>query len=125
MTHERLDAREQFLKLKGREVYKFAVEKMQWLLGDCLEKNNLTNQDVDLVIPHQVNIRIIQSATSKFDFPLEKVYVNIDALGNTSAASIPLALAEAKSKGLVQPGSLLIFVAFGAGLTWAGTVVRM
>jgi 3-oxoacyl-[acyl-carrier-protein] synthase-3 len=80
---------------------------------------------VDLVVPHQVNIRIIQSATSKYDFPLEKVYLNLDRMGNTSAASVPLALAEAVRTGRVGPGSTLLLVAFGAGLTWAGSVVKL
>ena len=114
-----------YVKMRGREVYKFAVEKMQWLLGDCMEKCNLTPADVDLVVPHQVNIRIIQSATAKYDFPLEKVYVNIDRYGNTSGASIPMAFEEARRTGRIGPGSTVLLIAFGAGLTWAGSVVRL
>jgi 3-oxoacyl-[acyl-carrier-protein] synthase-3 len=117
--------REHYIKMRGRDVYKFAVEKMQWLLGDCMEKCNLTVDDVDMVVPHQVNIRIIQSAAEKFDFPMEKVYVNIDRYGNTSAASIPLAMEQARQAGKIGPGSMLLLVAFGAGLTWAGAVVRL
>jgi 3-oxoacyl-[acyl-carrier-protein] synthase III len=120
-----LDAREHYIKLRGRDVYKFAVEKMQWLLGDCMEKCHLSVADVDLVVPHQVNSRIISSAAEKFGFPMEKMYMNIDRYGNTSAASIPLALAEARNAGLVKPGSTVVMVAFGAGLTWAGAVVKM
>jgi len=90
-----------------------------------MEKCNLTVDDVDLVIPHQVNIRIIRSATAKFNFPMEKVYVNIDRYGNTSAASIPLALGDARKEGCIGPGSTVLLVAFGAGLTWAGTVVKL
>ena len=114
-----------YVKMRGRDVYKFAVEKMQWLLGDCMKNCNLTVDDVDLVIPHQVNIRIIESATQKYNFPMEKVYVNIAKYGNTSAASIPLALSEAVAEGKVGPGSTIVMVAFGAGLTWAGAVVKM
>ena len=114
-----------YVKMRGRDVYKFAVEKMQWLLGDCMEKCNLSVNDVDLVIPHQVNIRIIESAVQKYNFPMEKVYVNIDRYGNTSAASIPLALSEAVAEGKASPGSTVVMVAFGAGLTWAGAVVKM
>jgi len=124
-SHQTVDAHEHFIKMRGRDVYKFAVEKMQWLLGDCMAKCNLTVDDVDLVIPHQVNSRIIKSATEKFNFPIEKVYVNIDRYGNTSAASIPLALGDAKREGTIGPGSTLLLVAFGAGLTWAGTVVKL
>ena len=114
-----------FIKMRGREVYKFAVEKMQWLLGDCMEKCSLSIDDIDLVIPHQVNIRIIESAAAKFNLPLEKMYLNIDRLGNTSAASIPLAMTEARDAGLITEGSTILMVAFGAGLTWAGAVLKM
>ena len=124
-TQETLDERQNFVKMRGRDVYKFAVEKMQWVIGDCMEKCNLTVDDIDMVIPHQVNTRIIQSAAEKFNLPLEKVYVNIDRMGNTSGASIPLALAEAVDKGIVGPGSNIVFAAFGAGLTWAGAVVKL
>ena len=124
-SNETIENRGHFIKMRGREVYKFAVEKMQWLLGDCMEKCNLSIEDIDLVIPHQVNIRIIESAAAKFNLPMEKVYVNIDRYGNTSAASIPLAMTEARDAGLITPGSTLLLVAFGAGLTWAGAVVKM
>jgi len=124
-THETVDRRLHYVKMRGRDVYKFAVEKMQWLLGDCMEKCHLAADDVDLVVPHQVNIRIIESAAGKFNFPMEKVYVNIDRYGNTSGASIPLALAEAQKAGKIASGSMLLLVAFGAGLTWAGAVVRL
>lgn len=113
------------IRMRGRDVYKFAVDKMQWLLGDCMAACDLTPDDVDLVVPHQVNIRIIQSATSKYNFPIEKVYMNLDRMGNTSAASVPLALEEAVRSGRIGPGSTVLLVAFGAGLTWAGSVVKL
>ncbi|RKY23071.1 MAG: 3-oxoacyl-ACP synthase [Planctomycetota bacterium] len=124
-THETVDEKLHYVKMRGRDVYKFAVDKMQWLLGDCMEKCGLGVDDVDMVIPHQVNIRIIESATSKYNFPMDKVYVNIDRYGNTSAASIPLAMDEAVKKGAVGPGSTVIIVAFGAGLTWAGATIKL
>ena len=124
-SHETVDNRLHYVKMRGRDVYKFAVNKMQWLLGDCMEKCNLTVDDVDMVIPHQVNIRIIESATSKFKFPMEKVYVNIDRYGNTSGASIPLAMTEAQKNGDIGPGSTILLAAFGAGLTWAGAVIKL
>ncbi len=114
-----------FVKMRGRDVYRFAVEKLQWLIGDCMEQCNLDVGDVDMVIPHQVNMRIIKSAIEKYNFPLEKVYVNIERYGNTSAASIPLAMTEAYEAGKIKAGDTILLVAFGAGLTWAGTVVRM
>jgi 3-oxoacyl-[acyl-carrier-protein] synthase-3 len=117
--------REHFVRMRGRDVYKFAVEKMQWLLGECMEKTGLSVDDVDLVVPHQVNVRIIKSATEKFDFPMDKIYLNIERYGNTSGASAAIALAEAREKGLARPGDNLLLVAFGAGLTWAGAVVKM
>ncbi|MHC4294394.1 MAG: beta-ketoacyl-ACP synthase III [Planctomycetota bacterium] len=124
-THETVDQKLHYVKMRGRDVYKFAVEKMQWLLGHCMEKCSLTVDDVDMVIPHQVNIRILKSAADKFNFPMDKIYVNIDRYGNTSGASIPLALEEARRTGKIAPGSMLLLIAFGAGLTWAGSVVRL
>jgi 3-oxoacyl-[acyl-carrier-protein] synthase-3 len=117
--------RDHYIKMRGKEVYKFAVEKMQWLMGDCMEKCGLGVDDIDLVVPHQVNSRIIESAAEKFHLPLSKVFVNIDMFGNTSAASIPLAMQHARDEGRIGPGSTLLLVAFGAGLTWAGAVVRI
>ncbi len=117
--------RDHYIKMRGRDVYKFAVEKMQWILGDCLEKCNLSVEDVDMVIPHQVNLRIITSAAKKFNFPMDKMFVNIDKYGNTSAASVPLAMSEAWRQGSIGPGSTVILAAFGAGLTWAGAVIKL
>ncbi len=124
-SRKTVEARGHFLRMRGREVYKFAVEKMQWLLGDCMTACRITPEDVDLVVPHQVNVRIIRSATERYGFPMDKVYVNIDRYGNTSAASIPLAMGDARREGRIGPGSTLLLVAFGAGLTWAGAVVRL
>jgi len=124
-SQKTIDHRGHYIKMRGRDVYKFAVEKMRWLLGECMDKCGLSVDDVDLVVPHQVNIRILQSAAEKCHFPMEKVYVNIDRYGNTSSASIPLALAEARDAGLVGPGSLILMIAFGAGLTWGGAAIRL
>ncbi|MCK4602044.1 MAG: ketoacyl-ACP synthase III [Phycisphaerae bacterium] len=124
-SHQTVDDHAHYVKMRGRDVYKFAVEKMQWLIGDCMAHCNLTPDDVDLVVPHQVNVRIIKSAAEKYNFPLEKIYVNIDRYGNTSAASIPLAMAEARDRGLIGAGSVVMLVAFGGGLTWAGAVVKL
>ena len=98
---------------------------MQWLLEDCMAKCKLTVDDIDLVVPHQVNSRIIASATERVNFPAEKVFMNIARYGNTSAASVPMALAEARREGRISEGSTIMLVAFGAGLTWAGSVLRM
>jgi 3-oxoacyl-[acyl-carrier-protein] synthase-3 len=124
-SHETVDQRGHYIKMRGRDVYKFAVDKMQWLLEDCMRHCSLSVDDVDLVIPHQVNIRIIISAAEKCGFPMEKVYINIDRYGNTSSASIPLAMWEARQAGKIGPGSRLLLAAFGAGVTWAGMVLRL
>ncbi len=113
-----------FIKIKGREVYKFAVSRFEELISDAMEKCDLTVDQVKLIVPHQVNQRIIDSALNKLGFPAEKVFVNIDKYGNTSAASIPIALDEAFRAGRISKGDVVIFVAFGAGLTWANAVVR-
>ncbi len=124
-THETVDARMHYMKIYGREVYRFAVNKMQELVIKCMAECDLTVDDVKLVVPHQVNRRIIESAITKLGFPPEKVYVNIDEYGNTSGASVPLALDQAwRSRG-IKAGDNLIFVAFGGGLTWAGATVRV
>ena len=117
--------RKQFIRLKGREVYKFAVHRFEELIEDALRKCELTREDVALVIPHQSNLRIIESATHKLGLPKEKVFVNIDRYGNTSAASIPIALDEAVRGGRAKPGDAIVLVAFGAGLTWSNAVIRL
>lgn len=123
-TVQSVEARQHYIKMRGRDVYKFAVQKMHYLMSDAMAACNLTVDTVDLVIPHQVNQRIIESATEKLNFPLEKVFVNIDRFGNTSAASIPMAMDEAKRTGRLKENATVLFVAFGAGLTWAGSVLK-
>ena len=114
-----------FMQIKGREVYKFAVTKFEELIREAMRACELTAEQVKLIVPHQVNQRIIDSAMDKLGMGAEKAYVNIDRYGNTSAASIPIALDEAWREGKVNRGDVLIFVAFGAGLTWANAVVRV
>lgn len=116
--------RDQYMKIRGREVYKFAVSKFEELIEDAMRKCELTREDVKLVVPHQVNQRIIDSALEKLGMPPEKVHVNIDRYGNTSAASIPIALDEAWRAGKINPGDNVILVAFGAGLTWGNAVIK-
>ena len=120
-----LAERDQYMKIKGREVYKFAVQRFEELIEDAMRKCELTADQINLVIPHQSNRRIIDSATHKLGLPPEKVFVNIDKYGNTSAASVPIALDEAWRSGRIQRDDVLIMVAFGAGLTWANAVVRV
>ncbi|HEV7301472.1 MAG TPA: beta-ketoacyl-ACP synthase III [Tepidisphaeraceae bacterium] len=120
-----LSERGQYLKIKGREVYKFAVQRFEELIVDALKKCELTPETLKLIVPHQVNQRIIDSAMEKLNLPPEKAYVNIAKYGNTSAASIPIALDEAVRAGKLEKGDPVVFVAFGAGLTWANAVVKM
>jgi 3-oxoacyl-[acyl-carrier-protein] synthase-3 len=117
--------RQQFMRIKGREVYKFAVQRFHELIEDALRKTELSIKDIKLIVPHQVNQRIIDSALERLNIPKEKSFVNIDKYGNTSAASIPIALDEATRAGKLQKGDVAVFVAFGAGLTWANAVVRI
>lgn len=113
------------MTLKGREVYKFAVSKFEELIDSAIKHCELTQDQVKLIVPHQVNQRIIDSAIERLNFPADRVYVNIDRYGNTSAASIPIALDEAWRAGRLEKGDVVIFVAFGGGLTWANAVVRV
>lgn len=120
-----LDERLQYIKMLGNETYKHAVLRMTEVALEALAANGKTIDDVDLFIPHQANLRIIESVGKRLGIPAERVFVNLEEYGNTSAASVPIALAEAKAAGRTPPGSLVLMTAFGAGLTWAGVLVRM
>ncbi|HEX9582568.1 MAG TPA: beta-ketoacyl-ACP synthase III [Gemmatimonadales bacterium] len=113
-----------FIKMAGREVFKSAVRSMADACDQALRRAGLTSADVDVLIPHQANIRIIEATAKHAGIPMEKVYVNVDRYGNTSAASIPLALDECVREGRVRAGSVVLMVAFGGGFTWASVVVR-
>ncbi len=112
------------MQIKGREVYQQAVRRIVDSVTDCLEKCHLTIDDVKMLISHQMNARIIESATKRLNLPDEKVFVNIANYGNTSAASVPIALNDCVQQGKIQEGDIVIFVAFGAGVTWGANVVR-
>jgi 3-oxoacyl-[acyl-carrier-protein] synthase III len=125
INQQLLAERNQFMKIKGREVYKFAVNKFEELIHEAMRACELSADDVKLIVPHQVNKRIIDSAMEKLGLPAEKAYINIDRYGNTSAASIPIALDEAHRAVRFKSGDAIILVAFGGGLTWANAVVRI
>jgi 3-oxoacyl-[acyl-carrier-protein] synthase-3 len=110
--------------MNGQEVYRFAVRIMGDSAVTALDRAGLEYSDISLFIPHQANVRIISSIAERLKLPPEKVYLNIDQYGNTSAASIPIALCEAAEAGKVAPGDNLLFIAFGAGLTSGAAVVR-
>jgi 3-oxoacyl-[acyl-carrier-protein] synthase-3 len=113
-----------FLRMNGREIYKHAVLVMERAVVDLLREHGIEAAEVDCVIPHQANRRIIETLADRLDVPLERFFINLDRYGNTSAASIPLALDEAVRAGRVRPGNLVLMVAFGAGLTWGSALVR-
>jgi len=117
--------RQHYLQIAGRKVFKFATQVFADLLYDAMVACELTQQTLDLVIPHQVNLRIIEAAMKRLNLPMDKVFLNIDKYGNTSAASVPIALDEARRAGLLAPGDTAVMLGFGAGLTWGSSVVRI
>jgi 3-oxoacyl-[acyl-carrier-protein] synthase-3 len=124
ISDEVVRERSQFMKMQGREVFKSAVLAMAEACDVALERAGLTGDDIDLLVPHQANLRIIDATARHAGVPMEKVMVNVDRYGNTSSASIPIALAQAEAEGRIKPGSVVLLVAFGAGFTWASTVIR-
>ncbi len=123
-THESLDARMHYIKMAGREVFKNAVRSMCEAATYVLDVAGYKGEDVDLLVPHQANWRIMSAVADRLKIPHDKVFVNLDKYGNTSAASIPIALSEALEQGRIQPGNLVLNVAFGAGFTWAAHLVK-
>ena len=124
MTPEILAEGTHLLSMAGREVFKNAVRSMADAADRALDGAKLSATDIDVMIPHQANIRIIEATAKHANIPMEKVFVNVDRYGNTSAASIPIALSEAMAQGIVKEGKTALFVAFGAGFTWGSMVVR-
>lgn len=112
------------LRMNGQAVFKFAVNVMGDSSLECIEKAGMSLDDVDMLIPHQANIRIIDAAARKLELPMDKVWVNLDRYGNTSAGSVPIALSEAADAGALNEGDNIVLVAFGAGLAWASALVR-
>ena len=124
-SEEVLADRSQFIKMNGREVFKNAVRSMSEAATRALDSAKLTGADIDLMIPHQANVRIIEATAKHANIPMDKVYVNVDRFGNTSAASIPIALDEALERGVIGEGATVLLVAFGAGFTWGSMIVRL
>ncbi len=123
-SEKMLNERLQYIKMKGNETFKVAVRTLEEIARETLAHNHLSIEDVDLYIPHQANVRIIKAVAERLGLPLEKVFLNIDRYGNTSAASIPIALDEAVREGRLREGHLVMIGAFGAGLTWASAMIR-
>ena len=125
MCEQVLQDRSYLVKMAGREVFKHAVRSMSEACDRALDGARLTGSDVDLLIPHQANVRIIEATAKHAGISMEKVYVNVDRYGNTSSASIPIALDEAIEQGRIGEGSVVLLAAFGAGFTWASMAVRL
>ena len=123
-TPESIAARSHCIKMKGKEVFKLAVRAMDEAARDILEQHQVSPDQIALVIPHQANQRIIEAISDYLELPMDRFFVNVDRYGNTSAASIPLALDEARRAGRIKSGDLILLVAFGAGLTYASALIR-
>jgi 3-oxoacyl-[acyl-carrier-protein] synthase III len=120
----RFEDPDQFVKMNGREVFKFATRVLESSARDVLERGRMEIGDVDVYVPHQANVRIIDHATKKLGVPSERVVINVDRYGNTSSGSIPLALADAQVDGRLQPGKVVLMTGMGAGLTWGSALMR-
>lgn len=119
-----LAERLQYIKMKGNETFKVAVRTLEEIARSTLSANHLSVEDIDLYVPHQANVRILKAVIERLGLPVERVMLNVDRYGNTSAASIPIALDEAVREGRIANGSLVMLGAFGAGLTWASAMIR-
>jgi 3-oxoacyl-[acyl-carrier-protein] synthase-3 len=123
-TPELLEQGRQYVYMQGREIFKLAVRGMGDSSLQAIAEAGLTPADIDLVVPHQANLRIIEATAKRLETPMERVFVNLDRYGNTSAATIPIALVEAVDQGVLKDGDRVLLTAFGGGLTWASAVVR-
>lgn len=123
-SHETVDNNEHYIFMDGSEVFKFAVKIMASASKKVMDKAGISSEEVDLIIPHQANTRIISASAKRLHVPEEKVFVNVDRYGNTSAASVPIALCEARQQGLVKKDDKIVLVGFGAGLTWAAVAMK-
>jgi 3-oxoacyl-[acyl-carrier-protein] synthase-3 len=119
-----VDNRQHFIQMNGREVFRFATRVMAKATREAVEAAQLTMDDIKYIVPHQANQRIIENAAHQLEIPLDRCLINLDRYGNTSTASIPIAICEAAADGRIQPGDRLVMVAFGAGLTWASLVAQ-
>jgi 3-oxoacyl-[acyl-carrier-protein] synthase-3 len=124
-THEMIDQRLPYVKMQGNEVFKHAVRLMSESCQEVLARNGLTADDVDVLIPHQANLRIIEAVGKKLGIPLDKAMVTVHKYGNSSAATIPTALDEGVRQGRIKPGDLILCCSFGAGFVWGSALLRL
>jgi 3-oxoacyl-[acyl-carrier-protein] synthase III len=123
-TLHSIESRMHFIKMRGNETFKIAVRALEEVVNEALKSNGLRASDIDMVVPHQANLRIIQATAKRLGIPMERVVVTLDRYGNTSAASIPIALDEAVRDGRIGPGKNVILEAFGGGLSWASALIK-
>jgi 3-oxoacyl-[acyl-carrier-protein] synthase-3 len=123
-SRETVEARLHYIKLRGKEVFKQAIINMVDVITKAAAENNMRVEDIEMIIPHQSNIRIIEAAMERLALPREKAYVNINRYGNTSSASIPIAIDEIEKENLLKPGDTALLVAFGGGLTWSSSIIK-
>lgn len=121
---EAIEARDHYLKMNGQEVFKHAVRVMEGLAHEILDKHHVSMEQIDWIIPHQANIRIIESLANRLGVSMDRFPLNLEHYGNTSAASIPLTLTQAHEEGKIKQGDLILFIAFGAGLSWGANIFR-
>ena len=124
ITREVLDEGKQYLKMNGKEVFRHAITRFPEVINEALEANNLTSENINLLIPHQANLRITQMVQKRLGLSNDQVFSNIHKYGNTTAATIPIALAEAFNEGRIKEGDILVLAAFGAGFTWASAIMQ-
>jgi 3-oxoacyl-[acyl-carrier-protein] synthase-3 len=119
-----VDAREHYVKMQGQEIFKAAVRNLASSCKLALEDAGLAPSAVDWVVPHQANLRILQGVSDRVGIPMERFYINLDRVGNTSSASVPIALDEASRAGLLKPGQVVLCCALGAGIAWGSALLR-
>lgn len=124
LDYRKLDSNEDYISMKGKEVFRFASEIVPKTINNLLGKNDYSIEEIDHIVCHQANYRIINNVSKKMGIPLEKFYINLDRFGNTSAASIPIALDEMNKKNLLKDDEKVVLVGFGAGLSWTGTILN-
>jgi 3-oxoacyl-[acyl-carrier-protein] synthase-3 len=110
--------------MDGKAVFQNGVDKMSGAVVECLEANSLTLDKIDVLVPHQANLRMLEAIVQRVGIPREKVYVNVEEYGNIASASLPIAFHEARQCGMIRPGSLVLLVAFGSGFVWGSALVR-
>jgi 3-oxoacyl-[acyl-carrier-protein] synthase-3 len=123
-SHETVDKRMHYIKMAGNQLFKVAVRALADVSQEALKFNGLENEDIDIMIPHQANTRIVEAMAKMINFPMEKIFLNIDKYGNTSSATIPIAMDEVQREGKVKAGDLMLLCSFGTGVTWGSAVIR-